>query len=166
MSQEELKATRKEELARAWISDMLTKAYLGVSELNEDAAETVLKRCSEGCAKSWLSFITRNYGWDPEKSDLGAFLEAQEKFEKRLSGDTVTITREGNIITEAFAPGYCTCPLVRAYKLVKPFPNLCLCAKNTFKATYEAGAKRPVRVEVIESYCRGGNSCTLRIELL
>jgi len=166
MSQEELKARRREELVRAYLNDTLSKIYSGISELSEEAAETVLKEACKACANGWLSFLAHNYSYDPEKPDLDAFLVAEEKMLKRLSEGKVSITRQGNIITEVLTPGYCVCPLVRNYNLVKPFPNYCLCAENSYKVLYEAALKRPVKVEVIESYNRGGNSCTMKIELL
>lgn len=156
---------KTEELAQAWFKDMLSKAYQGISELNEKAAEIVLKRCSEACSKYWLSLLTQKYSWDPERSDFDAFLKAQEAFEKHMSNGKASITKKGKVLEEEFWDGECTCPLVKNYKLVKPFPNLCLCAQNTFKAIYEAGAKRPVKAEVVESYCRGGNRCLLRFEI-
>lgn len=166
MSQEESKARRREELVRAYLNDTLSKTFQGISELNKEAAGTVLKETCKACVNSWLSFIKHNYGYDPEKPDLDAFLAAEEKMEKHLSQGKMSVTRQGNIITEVLAAGQCTCPLVKDYKLVKPFPNFCLCAENGVKMLWETALKRPVKLEVIEAYNRGGNSCTMKIELL
>jgi len=156
---------KTEEFAQAWFNDTLTRAYQGIGELDEKGAEIVLRRCSEACSKYWLSLLYKKYGWDPERSDFDVFLKAQEAFEKHMSNGKASIIRKGNVIEEEFWDGECTCPLVKKYKLVKPFPNLCLCAQNTFKAVYEAGAKMPVKAEVVESYCRGGNRCLLRFKI-
>jgi hypothetical protein len=152
-------------LAQIWCNDTLTAAFQGINELNEKEAEIVLKRCSEVCSKYWLSILTQKYGWSPEKSDFDDFLKAQEAFEKHMSKGNASITKKDNVIEEEFWDGECTCPLVKNYKLVKPFPHLCLCGLNTFKTIYEAGAKRPVQAEVVESYCRGGNRCLLRFRI-
>jgi hypothetical protein len=168
---EEIKVDKKESnpkmgrLAQIWCNDTLTAAFQGVGELNEEEAEVILKKCSEVCSKYWLSILIQKYGWSPEKSDFDDFLKAQEAFEKHMSKGNASITRNGNVIEEEFWDGECTCPLVKNYKLVKPFPHLCLCGRNTFKTVYEAGAKRPVQAEVVESYCRGGNRCLLRFRI-
>ena len=78
MSQEESKARKKEELARAYLNDTISKTFQGISELDKEAAETVLKESSKACATGWLSFLTR-YGYDPEKADLDAFLLPRKK---------------------------------------------------------------------------------------
>ena len=166
MSQEELKARKREALVRAYLNDTLSKLYSGVSELSEEAAETVLKEASKACANGWLPFLAHNFGFDPEKFYLDAFLVAEEKMLKDFSGGKASITRQGNIITEILAPGCCTCPLVTVHNMVKPFPNYCLCAKNGYKALYEAALKRPVKVDMIETYNMGGNCCHFKIELL
>ena len=166
MSQEELKERKREELVRSYLNDTLTRVYSGISELSEEAAEKVLKEACKACATGWLSFFAHNYGYDPEKPDLDAFLVAEEKFLKHLSEGKVSITRQGDTITEVMTPGYCVCPLIKTYGLVKPFPNYCLCARNGYKLLYETALKRPVKVDVVESYNMGGNACTIKIELL
>ena len=93
------------------------------------------------------------------------FLEAQEALEKHFAGGKALLRRRGMVIEEEFWPRECTCPLVKNYKLVKPFPNLCLYARNTFKTVYEASAKRPIKAEVVESYCRGETRCLLRLKI-
>jgi len=151
--------------AESWFEDLVKSAYQGISELGPKDAEIVLRRCSESCQRFWLSILRNKFGWDPGSPDLDNFLSAQEAFEKHMSSGKAQITQKGNVIEEKFWDGECTCPLVKKYKLVKPFPNLCLCAQNTFKAVYEAGVKREVKAEVVESYCRGGKCCHLRFEI-
>ena len=166
MSQEESKASRREEFVRAYLNDVISNTFQGVSELNEELAGTVLKETCKSCVSSWLAFIKHNYGYDPEKPDLDAFLVVEEKTQNRISDGKFSISRQGNVITEVLTPGQCSCPLVKEHKLVKPFPNLCKCAENGIKMLWEAALKRPVKMEVTEAYNRGGNSCTMRIELL
>lgn len=165
MDQKKSEMKNKKDRAQDWFNEMLTKTYEGLSQLDSKSAELVLKKCSESCSRNWLSLLANSYGWDPEKSDLDAFLKAQEEFEKHMSNGKALITKKGNTIEEEFWDGECTCPLVKKYKLIKPFPNLCHCAQNSFKAIYEAGVKKPVKAEVVESYCRGGKRCLLRFEI-
>ena len=166
MTEKELKAKRKEELIRAYLNSILRETFFGISQLNEEAAETILKNTSKACANAALAFMAHNYGYDPRRADFDAFLIAEEKMQKQLAQGQASVTREGNIITEVVRCGECVCPLVKDYKIIQPFPNLCLCAKNHFKALYEAGAKRPVKVEMIETYNRSGKSDIIKIKLL
>ena len=166
MSEEELKARKREELIRIYINETLKNTFEGISQLNEEAAETVLKSTCRGCADRTLALMAHKYGYDPEKPNLDAYIAAEEKMENSFFPGQSSIAREGNIITVISKTGECVCPLVRDYKIVQPSPNLCLCSKNFVKVQYEAAAKRPVKVEVIESYNRGGNCCHFRVELL
>ena len=165
MSQEE-STSKKGELASIYINEILKNTFEGISQLNEEAADTVLKSTCRGCIARMLSFMAHNYGYDPEKPDLDAFVAAEEKIKNLLFPGKSSLTREGNVITAIVKAGECVCPLVKDYKIVPPSPNLCLCGKNTMKVLYEAASKRPVKVELIEGYNRGGNCCHFRAELL
>ena len=46
---------------------------------------------------------------------------------------------------------------------IEPTHNHCLCTLNHLKHAYETGLGRPVKVELIKTYLRGGNSCTIRM---
>ncbi len=166
MSEVELKARKREELARIYVNDILRKTFEGISHLNEKQAETVLKTSSKACAERMLAFVAHNYGYNPEKPDLDAFIVASEKLEKLFAQGQASVTKEGNTITHITRPKECVCPLVKDYKIVQAFPNLCLCSKNYVKGLYQAAAKGPVTVELIETLNRGGSCCHFRIELL
>jgi len=166
MSQEESKARRREELVKAYLNDTITKTFQGISELDEEAANTVLKESCKACVNSWISWFKHNYGYDFDKPDLDAFVAAQNKSQNHFSEGHASTTRQGNIIYDVQTPGRWGCPLVRNHKVVKPFPNLCLCAKNAFKMFFEYGLKRPVKVDLVETCLMGGKTCTLKIELL
>ena len=166
MSEEELKARKREELTRIYINEILKNTFEGISQLDEEAAETVLKSTCRGCADRTLSLLAHKYGYDPKKHDLDAYIAAEEKVDNLLFPGQSSITKEGNIITYISKAGECACPLVKDYKIAQPSPNLCLCSKNFVRVMYEAAAKRPAKVEVIESYNRGGNCCHFRVELL
>ena len=166
MSQEESKARRREELTSIYINQIIKNTFEGISQLNEEAAETVLKNTCRGCANRVLSFLAHNYGYDPEKPNLDAYMAAEKKMDDLMFPGQSSLTREGNIINSIVKGGECVCPFVRDYKLAQPSPNLCLCGKNAMRVIYEAATQRPVKVELIESYNRGGNCCHFRAELL
>jgi len=166
MSEEESKARKREELTRIHINEVLKRTFEGISQLSEEAAETVLESTCRACVERALAFMAHNYGYDPERPDLDALMVADEKLENIYAQGQASVTKEGNTITWISKTGGCSCTLVKDYGVVRAFPNLCLCSKNFVKALYGAAAKRPVRVEIVESYIRGGDRCHFRIELL
>jgi len=159
------KAMTREEKEAAFKDYLITRTFEGISKLSEETAETVLKHTSQACLKTALSQII-HFGYDPDKGDIDAFNAAAQKMENMLGEGTAHITRQGNIVDYVTASGRCVCPFVKYYKVVKPFPNQCLCAKNLIKTMYEVAHKGLVKADVIEAYNRGGNCCHFRIELL
>jgi hypothetical protein len=71
------------------------------------------------------------------------------------------MTRTGNTATLVIRGG-CVCPLVKVLS-IEPSANHCLCTLNHLKHVYENGLGRPVEVELVETYLRGGNSCTIKM---
>ena len=166
MSEEDIKARKRERLGRIYLNGILRNIYEGISQLDEEAAETILGFSCRGCADRVLSFLTHNYGYDPENPNLDAYMAAEEKMDDYMFPGQSSLTREGNIVNAIVKAGECVCPLVKDYKLVQPSPNLCLCGKNAMRTLYEAATQRPVKVELIESYNKGGNCCHFRAEIL
>lgn len=166
MSEEESKARKRDELARIHINELLKRTFEGISRLADDAAETVFESTCKACVDRALAFMAHNYGYDPDKPDLDAFIAADEKLENLYAQGQASVTREGDTITWISKTGGCSCTLVKDYGIVRAFPNLCLCSKNFVKVAYQTAAQRPVKVEIVESYMRGGNCCHFRIELL
>jgi len=166
MSEEESKTRKREELTRIYIDGVLKNTYEAINQLDEEAAEEVLKGTCRGCTDRVLSFLANNYGYDPENPDVDAYMAAERKMDDLMFPGQSSLTREGNIINSIVKGGECVCPFVKDYKLAKPFPNLCLCGKNAMRVIYEAASQRPVKVELIEGYNRGGNCCHFRAELL
>jgi hypothetical protein len=46
---------------------------------------------------------------------------------------------------------------------IETSPNHCLCTVSHLQHLYETGLGRPVRVELLETCLRRGNSCTIKI---
>lgn len=166
MSQEESKARKRDELARIHINELLKRTFEGIGRLSNDAAEMVFENTCKACVDRAIAFMAHNYGYDPDKPDLDAFIAADEKLENLYAQGQASVTREGDTINWISKTGGCSCTLVQDYGIVQAFPNLCLCSKNFVKVAYQAAAGRPVKVEIVESYNRGGNCCHFRIELL
>jgi hypothetical protein len=140
---------------------LATKAFFkGVAALDEEAADIVLKEVGAICGGFELGYM-RLLGLELPTADVGAFLEAHQRGENIASGGRSGITREGNTATLVIKGG-CVCPLVRTLDIA-PSSNHCLCTRNHLKHVYEIGLDRPVEVELIETYLRGGDSCTIKI---
>jgi len=157
---------KTQELIKIYTNGILKNTYEGISRLDEAAADKVFAGTCRGCADRVLSFIEHNYGYDPESHDLDAWLVNQQKMDNFFFPGQSSLTRQGNIINDVVKVGECVCPLVKDFKLVEPFPNLCLCGKNTMRTIYESVTQRPVRVELIEGCNRGGKCCHFRAQIL
>ena len=134
--------------------------FKGVGKLDERAADIVLREVGKACGDYELGYMALQ-GLKIPSPDIDAFLEAHEKGENTASGGQSKVTREGNT-TALVVKGGCVCPLVKVLN-IEPTPNHCLCTLNHLKHVYETGLNRPVKVELIETYLRGGNSCTIKI---
>jgi len=134
--------------------------FKGVGKLDEEAADTVLQEVGKACGDYELGYMALQ-GLTMPCSDVDAFLQAHEKGENTASGGQSKMTREGNSAT-LVVKGGCACPLVKVLN-IEPTPNHCLCTLNHLKHVYQTGLSRPVKVELIETYLRGGNSCTIRM---
>ena len=131
-----------------------------MGELDEKAADIVLKEVGSACGNVALGGM-RLLGLKLPTTDIDAFLQAHEAGENAASGGESKVTREGNTAT-LVVKGGCACPLVKLLK-IEPTPNHCLCTANHLKHLYQTGLNKPVKVELMETYLRGGNSCTIRM---
>jgi hypothetical protein len=162
---EEKKKKLTEEKKAAFLKDVLAKTYAGIAELNEEDAYKVLRKSCLACNSSAKSFMSKNYGYDFSKPDLDKYLAAEEKMEKAARDDRSTLTREGNTVTLEAPFHECICPLV-LYKIVEPFPNLCLCGIDWGKIMLGEASGKPVKsAKLVDSVNRGGKSCRFRYEL-
>ena len=55
----------------------------------------------------------------------------------------------------------CSCPM--AAELTKNTDILCECTKGHEKAVWSAFFGKPVEIEIVESFLRGGNDCVIKI---
>jgi len=134
--------------------------FKGVAKLDEKAANTVLHEVGQACGDYELGYMALQ-GLQLPTSDIDAFLKAHEKGENAASGGQSKMTRAGNTATLVIKGG-CACPLVKFLKIERS-ANHCLCTLNHLKHVYERGLGRPVKVELIETYLRGGESCTIKM---
>jgi predicted hydrocarbon binding protein len=129
----------------------------GLEEVDEETARKVLKKCGEACAKSWLDA----YGYDPASYDLDSWIKLLNESDLGVRN----VKRENNCVIYELKHGRCVCPLV-SENTVELAPKLCLaCSTNFFEHIFGKAAKRPVRVEAIESFATGADKCAFRVWL-
>jgi len=134
--------------------------FKGVGKLDQEGANTVLSEMGKVCGGFALASLAAS-GLEIPTADVDAFLEAHAKGENVASGGQSKLTRDGNTATLVIKGG-CVCPLVKTLQ-IEPTPNHCLCTVNHLRHVYEVGLGRRVEVELIETYLRGANSCTIRM---
>lgn len=134
--------------------------FKGVGKLDEEAASTVLSETGRLCGSFTLASMGAR-GLEIPTADVDAFLEAHAQTESVASGGRSKLTREGDAVTIVIEGG-CVCPLVRTLR-IEASPNHCHCTVGHLKYLYETGLGRPVRVELMETCLRGGETCTIRI---
>ena len=154
-----------ESFSREILPPLATKLFFrGVGKLSEAEAEVVLREVGSGCGDFELGLMALKGVSVPLKdldAEIDAFLKVHEMGENVASGGRSKLTREGNSALLVIKGG-CMCPLVKHLD-IEPTPNHCLCTYSHLKHVYEKVLNRTVNVELLETYLRGGNSCTIRM---
>jgi hypothetical protein len=154
-----------EDFGKEILPPLATKLFFkGVGKLDERSAETVLKEVGTGCGDFELGLMMLkgvNMPLQDVDAEIDRFLQVHEMGENVASGGRSKITRDGNSATLVIKGG-CVCPLVKKLD-IEPSSNHCLCTLHHLKHVYETVLNRPVQVELLETYLRGGNSCTIRM---
>ena len=137
--------------------------FKGVSKLDEKSANVVLEEVGRACGEFELGLMALKGVKIPSttKEQIEYFLQVHELGENIASGGKSTLTKKGNAAT-LVVKGGCVCPLVKVLD-IEPTANHCLCTANHLKHVYETILNKPVRVELLETYLRGGDSCTIKM---
>ena len=134
-----------------WINDLLKE----ISRSGNDELKSILRGCGRACAvrRGFLSGMTalRKAASDCKtREDYVGFLQSH------LPGCKV---EEDDGIVIHLNKTQCGCPMhPRVHN-----PALCECTAGNNQATWSEFFGHDVRVEVIESFLRGGNDCVLKI---
>jgi hypothetical protein len=151
--------------SRDILPPLATKLFFkGVGQLDERSAGTVLREVGCGCGDFELGLMALKGVNMPLKDidkEIDYFLRVHEMGENVASGGRSSITRKGNTATLVIQGG-CACPLVKLLD-IEPTPNHCFCTQHHLKHVYEAVLGRPVKVDLLETCLRGGDSCTIDI---
>ncbi len=151
-------------MAEDWIQqlirdyqDTITKGlYEGIYRLEPKQLDGVMQCQAHACFEAFVKLYDI-----PEELDLDAFLERMS-----IGGPSkIAIRRDGDtILWEELHEGQCMCPLVKR-EVVALEPGLCVCAVHWVRKLIERHARRPARVEMLESVATGSRNCVFRITL-
>jgi hypothetical protein len=137
--------------------------FRGVGKLDEKSADIVLKEVGSACGEFELGLMALKGVKIPSVTDaeIDHFLQVHELGENIASGGQSKLTRQGNSAT-LVVKGGCACPLIEVLG-IEPTWNHCLCTASHLKHVYQTVLNKPVEVELVETYLRGGKSCTIRM---
>lgn len=136
-----------------WIEDMLG----AVKEKQDPAAIRLIECCGEGCAKrknaeEGILQLKAAASKCKTRSDYAAFLN---------SVMPVTVTEAEDGIVMHLGKTECSCPM--AGEIARNADMLCECTRGHEKAVWSAFFGKPVEIEIMESFLRGGNDCVIKI---
>jgi hypothetical protein len=153
-SQDELRQLRyKNEFLNNWLSDLADTIY---EELDEGTRVKLMAGCGKGCHRrhSFTQDIV-NAG----KGDLDRLLEAYKK--------SFGIRREGDLVHITYGPspqGGCWCPAAQD-RPARAGDMHCECTRAKHELIFREALGRPFKVEMLESFRRGGTRCHLVVHL-
>ena len=136
-----------------WIEDMLGAA----KEASSPAAVRMIACCGEGCAKrknaeDGILQLKAAASKCKTRADYAAFLN-------EVMPVAIKEAEDGMIVV--LGKEKCSCPM--AAEISKNADMLCECTRGHEKAVWSSFFGRPVEVEIVESFLRGGNDCILKI---
>ena len=134
-----------------WIKDLLDSADKDPSPENIDLIERCGRACSarKGHAEG-MKKLKEAASWCKTRSDYVKFL-------KEHISDKITEEPDG--IRIPLGKPKCTCPLAVDIQS----PMLCCCTQGSNKETWSVLFGPDVRVEMVETFMRGGNDCVIKI---
>ena len=151
MKPSELGETRDEKaFLRGWVKGLMD----GLSEIDEETASKLFRKCGEACLRSWVEMV----GWENEKFDLDTLVSKVDAMPDSHW------RREGDTVYEEIAK--CVCPLV-TWGVIEPNKKMCMgCCKNWYKTLFrELTGLTEERFELIDSIGLGGDKCVFRHHL-
>jgi hypothetical protein len=143
-----------EKMVRDFQDRIVRGTYDGIYRLEGPALGGVMECQASEC----VTAFTELYGIS-DALDLDAFLEKMQ-----LGGSSkISVERSGILWTEHHE-GRCLCPLVTR-GVIPLDPKLCGCAEHWLRKLFERRVVGPVRVELLDSAAKGGESCVFRVTI-
>jgi hypothetical protein len=152
--EEEIRQLRyKNEFMNNWLTDLADTIY---EELDEGTRVRLMAGCGKGChRRHQFTQDIVNAG----KGDLDRLLEAYKK--------SFGIRREGDLVHITYGPspqGGCWCPAAQD-RPARPGDMHCECTRAKHELIFKEALGRPFKVEMLESFRRGGTRCHLVVHL-
>ncbi len=135
-----------------WLVDLLNGME---EELDEKTIVKLMSACGRGC------FRRHKFKTDiaeQGKGDVDKLLKAMTT--------SYNVRREGNLVHVDFgkgAPG-CYCPVLKENPS-KLNSQHCHCTRSTIQAIWETALNRPIKIDIVETFRRGGNTCHFIVHL-
>ena len=124
---------------------------------NTDEVQRIMKKCGSNCAKDCgMHEIVAKM--KEEIRDISDFTEVLATIKSNL-GEGFEVV-EGGFIAE-FGDGKCVCPLVSGQYINSPV--LCNCTRGFNESVWSNFFDRPVKVELLQTVLRGGNTCKIKV---
>lgn len=143
----------KNEFMNHWLSDLVDTMN---DALDEKTRVKLMAGCGRGCHRRHQ--FTQDIV-SAGKGDLGRLLEAYKK--------SFGIRREGDLVHITYGPspqGGCWCPAAQD-RPAHPNDMHCECTRAKHELIFREALGRSYRVEMVESFRRGGRQCHLVVHL-
>ena len=152
-SDDELEKVKAEkEFIQNWITDLLDTMS---KELNKNTQVKMYEGAGRGCYNRYK--FKQDIAADG-KGNIVKLLEAyQRNFEAWKEGETIHI-RYGKTSSQ------CYCPAAK-FKPAKRNDLHCECTRATHQAIFENALGKPIKVEILETLRRGGQTCHFLVHL-
>lgn len=134
-----------------WIKDLLK----AVEERPSPEAIQLIELCGRYCSirkghAEGMDKLREAASWCKTRSDYTQFL-------KEHISEKVTADHDGILIP--LGKRECTCPMAKDVQS----PMLCCCTQGSNKETWRRFFGKEVKVEMVETFMRGGNDCVIKI---
>lgn len=143
----------KNQFMNNWLSDLADTMY---EKLDEGTRVKLMAGCGKGChRRHQFTQDIVNAG----RGDLDRLLEAYKK--------SFGIRREGDLVHITYGPspqGGCWCPAAQD-RPARPEDMHCECTRAKHELIFKEALGRSYKVEMIESFRRGGKQCHLVVHL-
>lgn len=135
-----------------WLSDLLAAVE---KELDKETQVKLIEGCGKEC------FRRHKFKTDIAERGKGGIDKLIEAMKSRWE-----VWKEGNDVHVRFGEKIenCRCPVLNSHPY-KPDDIHCNCSKATQQAIFETALGRPVKVDILESIRRGGQTCHFLVHL-
>lgn len=144
------KALDAERATNAFINHWLTDLFAAIeTELSPADQLKLMQACGRGC------YRRHQFKQDLAAAGQGDADQLIEAYKKNFG-----VVRDGDLVHIRYAD-HCFCPAARNRPSSGPHDLHCECTRFTHETIFSTALGRPIRVELVESVRRGGQTCHL-----